>query len=144
LAIRETILKTAIVHEWLVNYAGSEKVVESLTNIYPEADIYTLVDFLDDDLRKIILKGKRARTSFIQELPFAKKQFRKYLPLFPKAIESFNLSKYNLIISSSHSVAKGVKTKKDQLHICYCHTPMRYAWDEADYYLSEAKLNTGI
>ncbi len=144
MAIRETILKTAIVHEWLVNYAGSEKVVESLTNIYPEADIYTLVDFLDDDLRKIILKGKRARTSFIQELPFAKKQFRKYLPLFPKAIESFNLSKYNLIISSSHSVAKGVKTKKDQLHICYCHTPMRYAWDEADYYLSEAKLNTGI
>jgi glycosyltransferase involved in cell wall biosynthesis len=137
-------LKTAIVHEWLVNYAGSEKVVESLTNIWPEADVYSLVDFLDDDFRKIILKGKHARTSFIQKLPLAEKQFRKYLPLFPKAIESFNLSKYDLIISSSHSVAKGVKTRKDQLHVCYCHSPMRYVWDEADYYLSEAKLKTGV
>jgi len=137
-------LKTAIIHEWLVNYAGSEKCVESFTSIYPDADVYTLVDFLDDDLRKIILKGKHAHTSFIQHLPYAKKQHRKYLPLFPTAIESFNLSKYNLIISSSHSVAKGVRTKKNQLHICYCHSPMRYAWDEADYYLKVANLNSGI
>lgn len=137
-------MKTAIIHEWLVNYAGSEKCVESFNNIYPEAEVYSLVDFLDDDLRKIILKGKHAQTSFIQKLPLAEKQFRKYLPLFPKAIESFNLSAYDLIISSSHSVAKGVKTKKNQLHICYCHTPMRYAWDEADYYLEGAKLNTGL
>lgn len=137
-------MKTAIVHEWLVNYAGSEKVLESFSNIWQDADIYTLVDFLDDDLRQAILKGKHTKTSFIQHLPYAKKQHRKYLPLFPKAIESFNLSKYDLIISSSHAVAKGVKTKKDQLHICYCHSPMRYAWDEADYYLSEAKLNRGL
>jgi glycosyltransferase involved in cell wall biosynthesis len=137
-------MKTAIVHEWFVNYAGSEKCVESFTNIYPEADVYALVDFLDDEQRNIILKGKQAKTSFIQHLPYAKKHFRNYLPFFPKAIESFNLSKYGLIISSSHSVAKGVKTKKDQLHICYCHTPMRYAWDEADYYLSEANLSRGL
>jgi len=137
-------LKTAIVHEWLVNYAGSEKVVESFTSIWPSADVFTLVDFLDDDLRKIILKGKKTKTTFIQKLPYAKKQHRKYLPLFPHAIESFNLKNYELIISSSHSVAKGVRTKKNQLHICYCHTPMRYAWDEAEYYLKEAKLDSGI
>lgn len=137
-------MKTAIVHEWLVNYAGSEKVVESFTSIWQDADVFTLVDFLNDEERRIILKGKEAKTSFIQSLPYAKKRHRKYLPLFPKAIESFDLSKYDLIISSSHSVAKGVRTNKNQLHICYCHSPMRYAWDEADYYLKEANLNSGI
>ena len=137
-------MKIAIVHEWLVNYAGSEKCLESFTNIWSDADVYTLVDFLNTEQREVILKGKHAKTSFIQHLPYAKKQHRKYLPLFPTAIESFNLSKYDLILSSSHSVAKGVRTKKNQLHICYCHTPMRYAWDEADYYLSEANLTKGI
>jgi glycosyltransferase involved in cell wall biosynthesis len=136
--------KIAIIHEWLVNYAGSERCVESFTNIWPDADVYTLVDYLTDEQRKIILKGKYAKTSFIQHLPYANKHHRKYLPLFPKAIESFNLSKYDLIISSSHSVAKGVRTKKNQLHICYCHSPMRYAWDEADYYLTEADLKRGL
>ena len=123
----------AIVHEWLVNYAGSEKCVESFTNIWKDADVYSLVDFLDDDLRNIILKGKHAHSSFIKHLPYAKTQHRKYLPLFPMAIESFNLKNYDLIFSSSHAVAKGVRTRKDQLHICYCHSPMRYVWDEADY-----------
>jgi len=137
-------MKTAIVHEWLVNYAGSEKVVESFTNIWPDADVFTLVDFLDDDLRDIILKGKHAHTSFIQHLPYAKKQHRKYLPLFPRAVESFNLKNYKLIISSSHAVAKGVRKKKNQLHISYCHSPMRYAWDDADYYLQEANLTSGF
>lgn len=137
-------MKTAIVHEWFVNYAGSEKCVESFTNIWPDADIFALVDFLNDEQREIILKGKHAHTSFIQHLPYAKTQHRKYLPLFPKAIESFNLSKYDLIISSSHAVAKGVKVNPNQLHICYCHSPMRYAWDEADYYLQEANLTSGI
>lgn len=137
-------MKIAIIHEWLVNYAGSEKCLESFVNIWPEADVFTLVDFLDEELRQKILKGKKAKTSFIQHLPYAKTQHRKYLPLFPTAIESFNLSKYDLIISSSHSVAKGVKTRKDQLHICYCHTPMRYAWDDSEYYLNEADLNKGI
>jgi glycosyltransferase involved in cell wall biosynthesis len=136
--------KIAIVHEWLVNYAGSEKVVESFTNIWNDADVYTLVDFLDDDLRSIILKGKHAHTSFIQHLPYAKRQHRKYLPLFPKAIESFSLRKYKLIISSSHAVAKGANKRKNQLHISYCHSPMRYAWDEADYYLKEANLVSGF
>lgn len=137
-------MKIALVHEWLVNYAGSEKCLESFTNIWPGADVFTLVDFLDDETRNIILKGKKAHTTFIQMLPYAKKQHRKYLPLFPRAIESFNLKEFRVVLSSSHSVAKGVKKKKNQLHICYCHSPMRYAWDEADYYFKEANLTSGI
>ncbi|HSL87958.1 MAG TPA: glycosyltransferase family 4 protein [Ignavibacteriaceae bacterium] len=131
--------KTAIVHEWLVNYAGSERCVESFTNIWPEADIFTLVDFLNEEQRKIILKGKPAKTSFIQKLPFARKRHRYYLPLFPTAIESFDVSKYEIVISSSHAVAKGVKTNKNQLHISYCYSPMRYAWESADEYLKGFK-----
>jgi len=128
-------LKTAIVHEWLVNYAGSERVVESFTNIWPDADVFALVDFLSDEQRKIILKGKKAKTSFIQNLPFAKKRHRNYLPLFPSAIEKLDLSGYDITVSSSHAVAKGFKKKDNQLHITYCHSPMRYAWDQAEHYL---------
>lgn len=131
--------KTAIVHDWLVNYAGSERCVESFTNIWPNADIFTLVDFLNSEHRKIILNGKFAKTSFIQKLPFAQKKHRYYLPLFPKAIESFDLSKYDIVISSSHAVAKGVKTNNNQLHISYCYSPMRYAWESADEYLKGFK-----
>lgn len=132
-------IKTAIVHEWLVNYAGSERVVESFTNIWPEADVFTLVDFLTEEQRDVILKGKNAKTSFIQKLPFAKKKHRYYLPLFPSAIEKLNLSGYDIIISSSHAVTKGIKKKSNQLHITYCHSPMRYIWDQADQYLKGAK-----
>jgi glycosyltransferase involved in cell wall biosynthesis len=137
-------LKTAIVHEWLVNYAGSERCVESFTNIWTDAPVYALVDFLNEEERKIILKGKKAIPSFIQKLPFAKTQHRKYLPLFPLAVEQFDLNQYDLVISSSHAVAKGVLTNLDQLHICYCYTPMRYAWDLYHVYLKEAGLLTGI
>jgi glycosyltransferase involved in cell wall biosynthesis len=130
---------TAITHEWLVSYAGSERCVESFTNIWKDADVFALVDFLNDEQRKIILKGKKAHTTFIQHLPFAKKKHRYYLPLFPKAIESLDLSKYKLIISSSHAVSKGVKKSDDQLLICYCHSPMRYAWDQSEHYLTGIK-----
>lgn len=131
--------KLAIVHEWLVNYAGSERCVESFTNIWQNAPVYSLVDFLDDEQRKIILKGKKGYTSFIQKLPFAKNKHRYYLPLFPTAIERFNMSDYDIVISSSHAVAKGVRTSKKQLHICYCYSPMRYAWDNAEDYLTGIK-----
>lgn len=131
--------KTAIVHEWLVNYAGSERCVESFTNIWPDADIFTLVDFLNDEQRKTILKGKSTTSSFIQKLPFARKKHRYYLPLFPKAIESLDVSGYDIIISSSHAVAKGVRTNSNQLHISYCYSPMRYAWESADEYLKGIK-----
>lgn len=137
-------MKIALVHEWLVFYAGGERVFESFTNIWKDADVFALVDFLNDEQRKIILKGKHARTTFIQKLPFAEKKFRSYLPLFPLAIESLNFSKYDVIISSSHAVTKGVRKKANQLHISYCHSPMRYIWDEAETYFEAAKLNTGI
>ncbi|HEY6437362.1 MAG TPA: glycosyltransferase, partial [Ignavibacteriaceae bacterium] len=123
----------------LVNYAGSERVVESLINIWNDADVFTLVDFLNDEQRKSILKGKKTNTTFIQHLPFARKKHRYYLPLFPYAIDSLNLAEYKLIISSNHAVSKGVKTHKNQLHICYCHSPMRYAWDHSDHYLTGVK-----
>jgi len=132
-------MRIAIVHEWFVNYAGSERVVESFTNIWSDADVFSLVDFLNDEQRKIILKGREAKTSFIQKLPFAKKKHRNYLPLFPTAIEKLDLSGYDIIISSSHAVAKGIKKNAKQLHITYCHSPMRYAWDQADQYLVGAR-----
>jgi glycosyltransferase involved in cell wall biosynthesis len=137
-------MKIALVHEWLVFYAGGERVFESFTNIWQNADVYALVDFLNDEHRKIILKGKHAHTTFIQKLPFAEKKFRSYLPLFPLAIESLNLSKYDVIISSSHAVTKGVRKKPNQLHISYCHSPMRYIWDEAETYFESANLNKGF
>ncbi|MFA4922905.1 MAG: glycosyltransferase family 4 protein [Ignavibacteriaceae bacterium] len=137
-------LKTAIVHEWLVNYAGSEHVVESFTNIWNEADIFTLVDYLNQHERDTIVKGKFPQTSFIQKLPFAKKHHRTYLPLFPLAIEQFDLSAYDVILSSSHAVAKGVISSAQQLHICYCHTPMRYAWDFTHQYLKESNFQKGV
>ncbi len=137
-------LKTALVHEWLTNYAGSERVVESFNNIWSDAPVFTLADFLNDEERQIILKGKKTNTSFIQNLPFAKKSHKNYLLLFPYAIEQFDLSDYDVIISSSHAVAKGVLTNSQQLHICYCHTPIRYAWDLYHRYLKEANLNRGL
>lgn len=137
-------MKIALVHEWLVFYAGGERVFESFTNIWKDADVFALVDFLNDEHRKIILKGKHAHTTFIQKLPFAEKKFRSYLPLFPLAIESLNFSKYDVIISSSHAVTKGVRKKPNQLHISYCHSPMRYIWDEAETYFEAAKLNKGL
>ncbi|WP_415407431.1 glycosyltransferase [Sulfurovum sp. CS9] len=130
-------MKVAIVHDWLVTNAGAEKVLRSIVNLYPDADIFSLVDFLSDEERNIIIDSKKVHTSFIQKLPYAKKQFRNYLPLFPKAIESFDLSTYDLIISSSWAVAKGIKKDPNQLHVCYCHTPIRYAWDLYDEYTKD-------
>lgn len=137
-------IKTALVHDWLKTYAGSERVVESLVNIFPEADIFTLVNFLNDSEKKIILKGKETKTSYIQKLWKAETHYRNYLPLFPSAIEQFDLSDYDLIISSSHAVAKGVLTNSNQVHICYCHTPIRYAWDLTFQYLRESNLQRGL
>jgi glycosyltransferase involved in cell wall biosynthesis len=137
-------LKIAIVHEWFVNYAGSERVVESFVNIFPDADVFALVDFLNEEQRNQILKGKYAKTSFIQKLPLARKHHRNYLPFFPKAIESLNLSKYDLILSSSHAVTKGLRKYDKQLHISYCHSPMRYIWDEAESYFAASNINKGV
>ena len=125
----EEAIRVAIVHDWLVTKGGAERVLKEILSLFPDADIFTLVDFLSPKDRQEILRGKKTTTTFIQHLPFAKKHFRNYLPLFPKAMESLDLSGYDLIISSSWAFAKGVKTHKNQKHICYCHTPIRYAWD---------------
>jgi len=136
-------VKTAIVHDWLVNYAGAERVLEQIIQLYPSADLFSLIDFLPEAERTFIL-DKTVRTSFMQKLPFAKKKYRSYLPLMPLAVEQFDLSGYDLIISSCHAVSKGVLTKSCQLHICYCYTPIRYAWDLYHQYLKESGLNAGL
>ena len=122
-------MRVAIVHDWLVTNAGAEKVLRSILNCYPDATLFALVDFLSEEDRTVILDGRAVTTSFIQHLPLAKRYFRHYLPLFPRAIESLDMRGFDLIISSSWAVAKGVKKHAGQLHVCYCHTPIRYAWD---------------
>ncbi|MBI4689732.1 MAG: glycosyltransferase family 4 protein [Nitrospirae bacterium] len=136
-------MKVAVVHDWLVIYAGAEKQLEQILRLFPDADLYSVIDFLRDDERGFIL-NKRANTSFIQRLPFAKTKYRNYLPLMPLAIEQLDLSGYDLIISSSYAVSKGVLTDSNQLHICYCCSPMRYAWDLYHQYLNETGLNRGV
>jgi len=119
-------LKIAIACDWLSSYNGAERCIESFVNLYPDSQLYTLVDFLQN---RDFIQNKSTHTSFIQNLPLARKYFRYYLPLFPYAIENFDLSRYDIILSSSHSVAKNILTHSLQTHVCYCHTPMRYAWD---------------
>lgn len=136
-------MKVAVVHEWLTVYAGSEKVFEQILRLFPQADVFVTVDFLPEADRGF-LKGHQITTSFIQKLPFARKKYRSYLPLMPLAVEQFDLSAYDLVISSSHAVAKGVITGPDQKHICLCYSPMRYAWDLQHQYLKESGLDKGL
>lgn len=132
-------MKIAVVHDWFNDIGGAEKVVREILVCYPDADVFSLIDFYDEHKREKYLLGKRAKTSFIQCIPFSKKFYRFLFPLFPRAIESLDLSKYDLIISSSSSVAKGIQKTETQLHICYCHSPVRYAWDLRQDYLSVMK-----
>lgn len=136
-------MKVAIVQEWLVTVGGSDKVVKAILDVFPDADIYTLVAKKEvcDELG---IPWKKVHTSFIQKMPLGTKKHRAYLPLFPFAIEQFDLRGYDVVISSSHCVAKGVLTKADQLHICYCHSPIRYCWDMYNEYLEESHLDKGF
>lgn len=136
-------MKIAIIHDWLTVYAGAEKTLEQILKLYPQADIFTIVDFLPQKDRGF-LNGHKITTSFIQKLPFAKSKYRTYLPLMPLAVEQFDLSGYDLVISSSHAVAKGVITGPDQKHICICYSPIRYAWDLQHQYLRESGLDKGL
>lgn len=135
--------RIALVHEWLVTCAGSERVLESLVRAFPQADVFAVVDFLDAKERSSLLGDVPVRTTFIQNLPGARARFRHYLPLMPLAIEQHDLSGYDIVISSSHAVAKGVLTGPDQLHISYVHSPVRYAWDLQHQYLAESGLLGG-
>lgn len=119
-------MKVAIVHDWLTNMGGAERVILALHDIFPDAPVYTMVhnpDRLPPEFSRIDI-----RTSFIQKLPRARTKYQTYLPLMPIAAEQFDLSGYDVVISSSHACAKGVITRPETLHICYCYTPMRYAW----------------
>jgi glycosyltransferase involved in cell wall biosynthesis len=136
-------MRVAVIHDWLTTYAGAERVLEQILQVYPVADVYTIVDFLPPQQRGF-LGGCMVYTSSIQKLPFARRHYRSYLPLMPLAVESFDLSEYDLVISSSHAVAKGVITGPDQLHVCMCYSPIRYAWDLQHQYLREAGLTTGL
>ena len=131
-------------HDWFYTNGGAEKVVRSINQIFPETDNFGLIDFLGEEDREEILNGKKTQVSFIQDLPTAKSNHRKFLQLFPLAIEQFDLSEYDIVISSSSSIAKGVLTNHKQLHFCYCHSPMRYAWDLYFQYLKESKVTSGI
>ena len=133
----------ALVHDWLPVYGGAERVLEQMISVLPDASIYSLFEFLPDSHRSF-LQGKNVNTSFIQKLPFAKKKYRYYLPLTPLAIEQFDLSGYDVVVSSNYVVAKGVVTAPDQLHISYVHSPIRYAWDLQSTYLQQQGVSRGF
>lgn len=134
--------RIAVVHEWLIDYAGSERVLREILDLYPQADLFTLIDARDDELRAAIPRPVRA-TSFLQSFPRPRRWLRYYVPLMPLAVEQLDLAGYDIVISSSHAVAKGVITGPAQLHLSYVHTPMRYAWDLQHEYLRAAGLARG-
>ncbi|MFC2158619.1 glycosyltransferase [Acidobacteriota bacterium] len=131
-------LKVALVHDWFPVRRGGEKVFEIFAEIFPKAPIYTLFHIPGSQIDEI--ESREIRTSFIQRLPFLKTKFRHYLPLFPLAAELFDLQKYDLVLSSSHCVAKGVLPRPDALHISYIHSPVRYAWNQYFAYFSSDRL----
>ena len=135
-------LRVAVVHDWLYMCGGAERVLEQILECVPHADVFSLIDHLNGSDRDF-LAGRSVATSFIQRFPFAKRNHRWLLPLMPLAIEQFDMSSYDIVISSSHAVAKGVLTGPDQLHVSYVHSPMRYAWDLQHDYLRESKLERG-
>ncbi len=135
-------MKTALIYDWLIVQGGGEKVLKSICESF-SAKIFTLIKD-EASLKGTYFEDVEIKTSFIQKLPYSQRQYRKYLPLFPLAIEQFDLGQYDLILSSSHCVAKGVMTHAEQLHVCYCFTPMRYAWDLYHQYLDATKLRRGI
>nr|WP_317399069.1 glycosyltransferase [uncultured Gemmiger sp.] len=120
-------LKVAIVHDWLVSYAGADRVVDCMHHVFPDAPIYTLV--YDKKKMPSWFRNYDIRTTWVQKIPFATKLYKKFLPLMPGAFEALDLSEYDLVLSSSSSCSKGVITRPDAVHICYCHTPIRYVWD---------------
>lgn len=136
-------VKVAIVHDWLPVIAGAEKVLEQILKIYPDADVFTLFDFLSDEDKEIFDNAK-ITASYLNRLPKVKKYYRKLLPLCPQAIEDFDLSEYDLVISSSHACAKGCITNAQQTHVSYVHSPVRYAWDLTHQYLKQSNMDKGL
>ena len=136
-------MKLTLVHDWLDAWGGAENVLVELRSMFPDAPVFTLVDFLEPSVRER-LGPAPIYTSALARLPHARAHFRKYLPWFPSAIRHFDLSDYDVILSNSHAVAKFAKRSGNQLHLCYCHTPMRYAWDLREQYLDRAGIARGV
>lgn len=136
-------MKVAIVHDWMTLKGGGESCVEQLLDLYPQADLFCVVDFLPEAERGF-LQGRRITTSFVQRLPFARKRYRSYLPLMPIAVEQLDVTGYDLVISTNSAVSKGVVTGPDQVHICYTFSPIRYAWDLQETYLRESGSDRGV
>lgn len=135
--------RIALVHEWLVVPAGSEQVLQQMVALFPDADVFCLVDKLEDADRARLGVG-HPRTSFLQRIPGVEHVYRWLLPLMPHAVGALDLSPYDLVISNSHAVAKGARARAGALHICHCCSPMRYAWDLRNQYLAEAGLDSGV
>jgi glycosyltransferase involved in cell wall biosynthesis len=135
--------KVAIVHDWVTALGGAERCLAAFLELFPGADLYTLV-YQEASVRRLGLDPKAVHASFVQRLPRGQVSYPLYLPLYPLAIESFNLDGYDIILSSSWAAAKGVLTRSDQLHICYCHTPIRYAWDLRHDYLKREGVQRGL
>ena len=129
--------KIALVHDWLTGMRGGEKVLEVLCELYPQATLFTLLHNKGSVSR--VIEEMEIHTSFIDRLPYKSGRYRNYLPLFPRAIESFDFSGFDLILSTSHAVAKGARPAPGALHICYCHTPMRYVWEQYDQYFGPGR-----
>ena len=127
-------MELAIVHDWIIDIGGAENCLREIYSLFSSANIYTLI-FKKESLEKLSIPYNRVKQSFLSKFPMVYTKYRNYLMFFPLAIEQFDLLKYNIIISSSHAVAKGVLTNSNQLHICYCYTPIRYAWDLYHQYL---------
>ncbi|HUT95978.1 MAG TPA: glycosyltransferase [Candidatus Paceibacterota bacterium] len=132
-------MRIALVHDYLNQYGGAEKVLEAFVEIFPDAPIYTL--FYDQKIVDEFFPGKKIQASFLQKIPFIKKHHRIFPPLMPIAVEKFNLLDYDLVISDSAAFGKGVITNSKTLHICYCHTPTRYAWDDSHKYVKEFSMS---
>lgn len=130
-------MKVALVHDWLTGMRGGEKCLEVLCELFPDAPLFTLVHIPGSVSSTI--EAREIHTSFIQNLPSVERQYRRYLPLFPSAIERFDMRSFDLIMSTSHCVAKGAIPGPDSIHICYCHTPMRYVWDQYEEYFGPGR-----
>jgi len=128
-------MKVALAHDYLNQYGGAERVLEAFCQIFPKAPIYTLL--YDKEKTGFAFDNKDIRTSFLQKIPLVKAHHRPFLMLMPLAIEQFDFSEYDLVLSDSASYAKGIITSPKTLHICYCHTPIRYAWDDSQKYIEE-------
>ena len=135
-------LRVALVHDWLTGMRGGERVLEELLALFPRGDVFTLLHVPGSVSPAI--EARRITTTFVQRLPGAATRYRSYLPIFPRAVESFDFAGYDLVLSSSHCVAKGARAAHGAPHLCYCHTPMRYVWDQFDAYFGPGRASLPV